>query len=286
VISDGAEWKSPAPRHKKMQKEYFNMKILMGMIAYNEELLIEASLKSIYNFIDKGVVIDGSPYGPSNDKTSSIIKKFAPKIEYHSGIFLNKEKQRNEYLKYLKPYIDDDTWEFTVDADEVWKDKDLKIIKNTMEMLPPHITAIHFNHLHFWRDFNHVITGGIWSRNILYRINRLKPNYYYRVHNSLADGKGISLDGRSVFLNNVFCYHGGHAQTWDKEFYRYYYMARRGDYGKKTEQEAIEYGKKQANGWLKGGQKGVVKFPRDLLPEELLEITDEDGVLKALKDKK
>ena len=37
------------------------MKVYIGMIAYNEEVFIEASLKSVYDYVDEIIVIDGSP---------------------------------------------------------------------------------------------------------------------------------------------------------------------------------------------------------------------------------
>ena len=202
------------------------MKILLGMIAYNEEYLINASLESVFDFIDKGVVIDGSPTGTSTDKTAEIIKRFSSKIDYYSGSYSNKKDQRNEYINCLQPYIDDDTWLFMVDADEIWKKEDLGMIKDLMINAESHINAIFFKHIHFWRDFKHYITGGLFDK-WLYRINRLKKGYRYAVHSSLGNEWGRSLDDpkHAIIIDRAICYHGGHAQTREKQYYRWLYFS-------------------------------------------------------------
>lgn len=262
------------------------MKIFVGMIAYNEEYMIEAAIKSIYNFVFKIVVVDGSPTGPSTDKTAEIVNSIEAnsdikKIKYISGTYPNKEQQRNVYLEHMVK--DSENWLFTVDADEIWKKEDLLAIKTVMQSISGAVTAIHFKHIHFWRDFHHIITGGIWDRNILYRINRLIPRCYYRVHNTLSGGEGHSLDGRYARMKEVFCYHGGHAQTWGKEYYKYLYMCRRGDYGINDENTCQKFATAFANGWLKGGQEGMKEF-EGVYPTKLAEIVDKDGILKTVKN--
>ena len=81
------------------------MKVFVGMIAYNEEYMIEAAIRSIYGFVSKIIVVDGSPTGPSTDRTAEIVNSIEAdsdikKIKYISGTYPNKEQQRNTYLEH------------------------------------------------------------------------------------------------------------------------------------------------------------------------------------------
>jgi len=53
---------------------------------YNEEALVKPCLEHLTPYVDEIVVIDGSPKGPSDDKTAEIAKSF-DKVKYLSGTF-------------------------------------------------------------------------------------------------------------------------------------------------------------------------------------------------------
>lgn len=239
--------------------------IVSGMIVYNGELLIRSSIESFIDFVDRLVVIDGSPWGPSTDNTVNEIESIgSKKIEVYSGTFKNKTDQRNEYIKHLQKNQGRYTWLLMVDADEVYKKADLMQIENAMTLADPYHTSICVHHIHFWRDFNTLIKGGIWSgpkANILYRINRFWKNTYYYKHNSLGfkdenDSRSMDSGDKRLFtLVNV--YHYGHALSLEAEWVRMYYMAKRGDYkGIETTEQVLEFARQAAQNWVKGEGHG------------------------------
>jgi len=63
------------------------LKIYAQTIAYNEECLIGASLKSIYDYVDEIIVVDGSSFGPSTDKTAEIAVSMGKKVKLFKGTF-------------------------------------------------------------------------------------------------------------------------------------------------------------------------------------------------------
>lgn len=243
------------------------MRMVGAMIAYQAELLIRESIESIIDFVDHMVVIDGSPFGASTDGTAEIARSFQ-KVELISGTYPNKTEQRNAYVKALKRFQGNDTWLLMIDADEVYKEHDLIRIKNAMELAEPFETSICVQHIHFWRNFNTVLRGGMWSgptANILYRINRFWPRAFYRSHNSLADETGRSMDlGDNRLFTRTEVYHYGHAMGIEAEYLRMLYMARRGDYkGIKTEEDCRRFTRETVTNWFTGQGHGqrVVEEP-------------------------
>lgn len=56
------------------------------MPVYNEEALLEATLKNIYPYVDEIVVVDGGPDGKSTDGTAEIAKA-CDKVKYCEGVY-------------------------------------------------------------------------------------------------------------------------------------------------------------------------------------------------------
>lgn len=250
-------------------QEDFNNKheeprVVCCYIVYNEQKYLWYSLDSIYDFADRIVVIDGSPDGPSTDGTRDIVMEFANKKEskvvYESGVYQNKESQRNAYLKFAP--CDEFDWVFVVDGDEVYKPDDLEDLYQCMKI--KNIVSIHFHHIHFWREFGVVNTGGAWD-NYLYRVNRNIRGRYYRIHNSLADKNGKSLDTyqNRYIAKKCVCYHYGHVVGADKEREKALYYARRGDYkhvGVATEEQCQAYADSFVHNWIHLREPGMIEF--------------------------
>ena len=66
-------------------------KISMLLPVYNEEIFLFHALHAPMQFVDQVVVVDGSPFGPSTDRTKEIIdvydRQYPGIIEYFSGTF-------------------------------------------------------------------------------------------------------------------------------------------------------------------------------------------------------
>lgn len=275
-----------------------DFKVVSGMIVYNNKLLVEAAIRSVLGFVDKIAIVDGSPWGPSTDGTAEIIQSIhSDKIEYISGTWNNKTEQRNEYVKMLKTYQARKNWLFMIDADEVYKPADLQMVENAMDLADPFETSIYVKHIHFWRNFSTVITGGMWGgpkANVLFRINRFWKGTYYGKHNSLgfeSENGYQSLDlGEKSLASQVRVYHYGHALSLESEWVRSYYMAKRGDYeGVSTEKECRQHAKQAAHNWLygEGHGKGVHEETfNDTHPSEIQKLIEKKRSVLTWNDPK
>jgi len=109
------------------------LKICTLTNTYNSQEYLWYALKSIYDWTDLLVVIDGAfndrmPSRISSDQTTAIVKKFPDfekKIRFEVGAGSNQLEQRGKVLKYLKGF----DWLFIVDDDEIYKPEDLKKLR-------------------------------------------------------------------------------------------------------------------------------------------------------------
>jgi len=207
------------------------MKIYAGMIAYNEEWIIEYSLKSIYEYVDEIIVIDGSPYGPSTDKTVQIAKSVGPKVKVFSGTFkdpdgLDPEKiQRQALLDRMEK--GKDNWYIIQDADEVYMDEDIKRLINYLQHSNEKTTMFTYPHIQFIRDCWHYRFGKnkqkydkkkYCSKPTTHRALRLLPEIrYFHYHTVGASRDAIKF--RTV-LHDVSFFHYGWALSKEKYLYK------------------------------------------------------------------
>ena len=103
-----------------MKKENLETKIVVCMMCQEEEDYIELSLRSVMNFADAIIVVDGG----SKDNTLNIIDQLSDerftilKNSYDKFDPGMDGKQRNVYLNHVKKYYEG-WWCLVVDADEV-----------------------------------------------------------------------------------------------------------------------------------------------------------------------
>ena len=138
------------------------MKICAGVLAYNAEIIIEASLKSIENYVDHIFVINGSALGPSTDKTAKIAESVGKKVEVISGMFDNKLKQRQVYLDLM--IKDDNNWCILHDSDEVWRKDFIEKLINYILEASLETKAFGYSPINFYKDYHHIISGGSWDK--------------------------------------------------------------------------------------------------------------------------
>lgn len=208
-------------------------KIYAGMIAYNEEWIIECSLKSIYEHVDEIIVIDGSPYGPSTDRTVQIAKSIGPKVKVFSGTFRDSttncdpEKiQRQALLDKMEK--GKDNWYIIQDADEVWNDENIKRLINYLRHSVHEKTRIiAYPHIQFMRDCWHY-----YFRKDKHRYAKKKYCSKPKPHNALRllpgikyfdyCTVGVSRDSRrfTTILDNVSFFHYCSALPKEKFLYK------------------------------------------------------------------
>ena len=209
------------------------MKIYVGMIAYNAELYIEAALRSVYDYVDEIIVVDGSMVGCSTDKTAEIARSVGPKVQLVQGEFRfdnieesgrtwhnvwDETKQRQAYINLAEK--DENNWLILHDADEVFDDENIQRLIEYAKSAPPETKLLSYQWRNFWRDPWHVIEGGDWSRPRWVGMFRLIPG----VHQLNINMTGMSGDdnwatsGRptKVVLDDVFFYHYGHISTFER----------------------------------------------------------------------
>jgi len=135
------------------------MKIFIGMIAYNEELIIEASLRSVYDCVDKIIIINGGPHGPSTDNTVKIAKSIGPKVKIVDGTFRDTKKymfkkfQRQAYIDEMEK--DENNWCILHDADELYGRKDIERLVEYLRNADPKTMLFSPRLINFYRDFQH-----------------------------------------------------------------------------------------------------------------------------------
>lgn len=132
--------------------------IVCGMILYNEEKLIPYSFGSLYNHVDKFVIVDHM----STDKTVAKIKELDPdnKAVIISRKWDNSYKNaRNTYLDYIKkniyPKNKFNTYYLRVDADEVYEETWLDKVRAAIDENPD-AEGFRSNFYTFTADYAHL----------------------------------------------------------------------------------------------------------------------------------
>lgn len=145
----------------------YKPKIVQCIQCFNEEELIEYTLKSIYNAVDHIRVVEGAvgnqinatKDGHSTDKTVEIINQFMENNDPDGKVqliqidrpFKDLEEMKQKFLAYAIK----GEWLLINDADEFYKPEDIELLRKAIELEP---TASEFvpMFLHFYRDFQHI----------------------------------------------------------------------------------------------------------------------------------
>jgi len=203
------------------------MKLSMLLPVYNEELLLLNSLTTTLPYIDEAVIINGSPWGPSTDKTKEIIFSLEPplleKVKYLEGAFVNDDgswdesAQRNLGLSkvtgdFLMPHC----------ADMIYSESDIREMRYAIERFPEkkifYCLFIEFfcdtNHIRLYRDAHHFaswypvpVVGDI-------PILSMQLNPYYENGPQLRINQDFLNGSDFVYVHNAIRYHYG----WVKPF--------------------------------------------------------------------
>lgn len=213
-------------------------KITACYIVFNEAEYIKYSVKSIYDFVDNIIIVEGSSEavrqyahedGSSTDGTVLIIESMEDpdnKIKLIQGKWKDKTEQRNVYCQLL----DDTDYAFIIDGDEVWDKFNLNKIEQ-MIFSRPDIPALQFNFKDFWKDFRH-ISKGVWGqftgRKSLINLT-LTGNIKYDLHTLPVMENGGNIN--SVYINDIYFFHYSYLRN-DKKMKQkiQYYLDTPSDY--------------------------------------------------------
>lgn len=185
----------------------------VGMNAYNEADIIGYSIQSFLHAVDRLIVIDGSAWGPSTDKTADIARSFGDKVTVISGTFKEKWEQNQMYLDFMEK--DRDNWCTLVDADEVWDQKSLEAITTHCKNGNDQTLIYSYNFHHFYTPTK-TIHGGLYGFPRIIGTFRLMPDIKFLAPIEylvgLSDGIPLQNKGDPIWkiVNDVLPFHYGH----------------------------------------------------------------------------
>jgi len=194
------------------------LKISVEMIAYNAGPLIEAAIKSTYDYVDEIIVVDGSQYGPSTDDTLMRATSCGPKVKALIGKFGNKFWDEASQRRCAENQMEQgpDNWILYQDADEVWFPDYILRLREHLEKAPPEVINFSVRAIHFFLDPLHVITGPDWEK---WRPDMVRRN-----------SPGSDPHGLRMHLDDVSYHHYGPALPKSRRTFRLKQYCLRGDY--------------------------------------------------------
>ena len=214
------------------------MKVFVEMVAYNEEHIIEAAIRSVYDYVDKIIVVDGSKEGPSTDRTAEAAQDVGKKVRLVSGTFIasdgswGERKQRQRCIDMMPK--GKDNWCMLHDADEVFDDPQIQRLIEHLENAKPENMLFSYGWIHFWRDLQHIVTGGDWSAPRPVGTFRLIPEAQQLSYNEVGTPKPnyknwiCASSPLKVILDDVFFYHYGHVLPFERAEFKVKHFVEQG----------------------------------------------------------
>jgi len=201
-------------------------KMIVSLIAAYQEhqYFLKQAVESIWEFSDKIIIVDGSPFGPSTDGTKAWAQSLDKnKVVFQEGTFTNLHEQKNVAMTLGLQYSPD--YFFTCDADEIYREDDLHALRVIVEAdnAPP---IVMFKMYHTWKDLIHFQTGGPFS-NPFIRLFKVVSGIHYNpppAGDEPQDDQGryLKIDKHYVadtlFLGKPLTFHVGHSKTIWHEF--------------------------------------------------------------------
>lgn len=207
------------------------MKIAAGIIIFNSDFVLKQVLDSIYPYMNQILISEGcvtfwqkQGYTHSVDKTLEIIKNYPDpdkKITLVQGVYNEKTEQANAYMKHVAPDTD---YVWNIDADEVFKPKDIETVINLLKT--EQYTSVGFQSYSFYGGFERYLTGFEQDHEFL-RIQKYHPGAMWENHRppTIKLPEGIPkkhLSFRTLAQMGVFMYHYSYVfprQVFEKVFY-------------------------------------------------------------------
>jgi hypothetical protein len=205
-------------------------KLVQCIQMHNEQEFAPLVLKSIYNEVDRIIVIEGAVKnrpnstddGHSVDNTVEIIEDFKRVNDPENKIVFVKIKRHWKNLEEMKQTFIDlcfpGDWIIINDADEFYLPEDIRRLRKLID-LKPHATEVVPNFLHFYGDFNHVAVPGPEWQPQHQRIFKVTRGMKYNAHPVVTDVGGSCTyfsphyQHRRYMMNNFFIYHYGYARS-------------------------------------------------------------------------
>ena len=181
------------------------MKIVAQINCYNSDLYLLQVLKSIYDHMDRIVIIDGAftstiPTRYSTDNTANIVKGFNDvdkKIVYIKTYSSSQNEQRDKIFNYA----DGMDYLMIIDDDELFKPNNLKTMRKYLENPPYHSFRL--------RGYNFVNSFDWYYETCNMRVWKIVDGMYYTGSNSiqLKSDRGFYDKMKSPVIPGVIRYH-------------------------------------------------------------------------------
>jgi glycosyltransferase involved in cell wall biosynthesis len=214
------------------------VRIIQCVQMHNEEEFAEAVLSSVYNEVDRILVIEGAVEnrpnatedGHSTDRTVEILADFKANRDPDNKLIIisipkhwkNLEEMKQTFLDMSVP----GDWILINDADEFYHPEDIRRLRKAID-LNPHACEFVPNFLHFYGDFNHVAVPGPEWQMQHQRIFKYVRGMKYNSHPVVTDPAGHCTyfsphyqHRRFVFRKPFFIYHYGYARSNMKDIMR------------------------------------------------------------------
>ncbi len=198
------------------------MKIYVGMIAYNASPVIEAAIKSVYDYVDEIIVVDGSAYGASTDDTAELAQSVGSKVKVVKGKFCNpdgsrdEKSQRQTYMNLMER--SNGNWGILQDADEVFSRDNIERFISHIKNVNSNTKVLSHRFIHFWKDIKHTIHGGWWDlpRNV----SAFRLTKDMMMTSGLAVGEKPDESITGEVIDDVICHHYGHAMKFERRRFK------------------------------------------------------------------
>lgn len=256
------------------------------MMVYNEDEFLRPAILSVLNWVNQLIIVEGAcekmyeitGKWTSQDKTIDIIQRIRKendpngKIRIVQGHWKDKRQIQNKGLKYLQ---DDTNFLLVHGGDEVYKKKDLEILRNfiTQKSKNKKFICVRYPFIHFWHDLNHVAVGGIWDKYQLRfsKFNKKVCKFYY--HYAIGDNNCHRLDDCKIYreqgkihhIRTINIYHYGHAKSRKNQMNKFMFYGLR-DKKYKGKLKKLKNKIKEKSAWWNwkpdevGGKHGVAEF--------------------------
>jgi hypothetical protein len=255
-------------------------KLVQCIQLFNEEEFAPLVLASIYDEVDRIIVIEGAvgqragatPDGHSTDRTVEIVKDFKANRDPGNKILFVQIKKPWASLEEMKQVFLDITspgdWLIINDADEFYKPEDIRRVRRAIDLYP-HATEFVPLFLHFYRWNSHVAVPGPEWQIQHQRIIKNQGGMKYHSHPvaTMADGHcsyfSPHMQHRRYMMSNFFIYHYGYARNRmdeimrDKQAYYEQELAKHGEANRKFDAKV--------KAWFDNSEP-LLSFPDDLHP--------------------
>jgi len=194
--------------------------------AHNEEDLIQYTMGSIYNEVDKILVIEGATIARPNrtedgHSVDGTVDKILDFIEHHdpddkvqliqqNRPFIDLEEIKNTFLRFLN----EGDWMIINDVDEFYQPSDIRRLRQLIDIYPLAREFVPL-FLHFYRDLGHIKKADPEHQPQHQRIIKYYKGMHYRAHpvmsypNSMCSYFDDAVQPYRYVLNDVYIWHLG-----------------------------------------------------------------------------